>query len=407
MADIRIVQLPATRTFDAAKYLPIDGPSVPDPDDTMDCTVAKKDFQKLLTRAQAVADKRSTQPMLQTVLLEADGGRVSARATDLVLSVEGYVTGEIKKPGSVAVPARELLERVKNLPDGPLQMTADASNTLLIRVVGAARWFKLPGVPGRDFPTFPTPRADAPRLSLDAEVVALLLARTKFSISPDDTRPNLNSALFEWNEGLVRVVTTDGHRLSKMEIKVEGGGPKTTFLLPSKAVVELEKLAGEVGPGKLTLVPSEPNAFFQVDDGTLGVKLIDATFPSYEKVIPASSSKVARIPRAHLDGALNAVSLAASDKTGGVKLALSKGTLRISGESAEAGEAQDEVPMDYAGDDITIGFNARYFRDVLQAMPAVDEIQLGLSGELDPAVIRPVGDAAERDYLAVVMPMRI
>lgn len=345
--------------------------------------------------------------MLQTVLLDASGDRLVLRATDLVLSVDGHVLAEVKKPGSVAVPARELLERVKFMPDGPLQMTADASNTLLIKAVGTPRWFKLPGVPGRDFPTFPTPRADAPRLSLPAETLALLLARTKFSISPDDTRPNLNSALFEWADGTIRVVTTDGHRLSKMEVKTDVDAPKTTFLLPAKAVVELEKLAGEAGSSTLTLVPSDPNAFFQVEDATLGVKLIDATFPTYEKVIPAASSKVARIPRAQLDNALQAVSLAASDKTGGVKLALTKGTLRISGESAEAGEGQDEVPMDYDGADITIGFNAKYFRDVLSAIPLVEEISLGLSGELDPAVIRPVGDAAEHDYLAVVMPMRI
>ncbi len=373
----------------------------------MDCTVSQKDIQKLLTRAQAVTDKRSTQPLLQTVLLDVSGDRLLVRATDLVLAVEGRVLAETKQPGSIAVPARELLDRVKLMPDGPLQMKADGSNTLLIKAVGTPRWFKLPGVPGADFPTFPTPRADAPRLSVPAGTLALLLARTKFSLSPDDSRPNLNSALFEWKDGVIRVVTTDGHRLSKIEMKSALDAPPTTFLLPAKAVGELEKLAADAGAATITLIPSDPNAFFQVDEATLGVKLIDAAFPAYEKVIPSSSTKIARIPRAQLDSALQAVRLAASDKTGGVKLSLTRGSLRISGESVEAGEGEDEVPVDYDGADITMGFNAKYFHDVLAALPTLEEVSFGLSGELDPAVIRPVDDVEGCDYLAVIMPMRI
>jgi DNA polymerase-3 subunit beta len=136
---------------------------------------------------------------------------------------------------------------------------------------------------------------------------------------------------------------------------------------------------------------------------TFAVRLVDAQFPPYGQVIPQQSEKLVRVPRSPLAEALKAVSVAASERTGGVKLALTKGTLRISTESPESGEGFDEVPIEYAGADMTIGFNARYFLDVLAALDE-DDVELGFGGELDPAVVKPVGP---RQFLAVVMPMRI
>jgi DNA polymerase-3 subunit beta len=133
------------------------------------------------------------------------------------------------------------------------------------------------------------------------------------------------------------------------------------------------------------------------------VRLVDAQFPPYAQVIPQQSEKLVRVPRAALADALRAVSIAASERTGGVKLGVTQGTMRISTESAESGEGFDEVPIEYSGPAMTIGFNARYFLDVLGALDD-DEVELGFGGELDPAVVRPV---SARQFLAVVMPMRI
>ncbi|RYE90575.1 MAG: DNA polymerase III subunit beta, partial [Myxococcales bacterium] len=256
-----------------------------------------------------------------------------------------------------------------------------------------------------------------------AELLRRLIGHTRFSISPDDTRPNLNSAMFEWNESRIRMVTTDGHRLSKMEATIEGvPGATASLLLPLKAISELEKLAdeamaegkhagAEAGTPTVTLIPSDSNAFFEVAGGLFSVKLVEAQFPSYKKVIPESSSRMARIPAAAFADSLRAVSLAANDRTGGIRLTLAPGTLRITSESPESGEGVDELPMDYQGSEITIGFNAKYFQDVLAAVKDDgDEVLLGLSGELDPAVLRPAfGEEAAKkyDFVAVVMPMRI
>jgi DNA polymerase-3 subunit beta len=149
-----------------------------------------------------------------------------------------------------------------------------------------------------------------------------------------------------------------------------------------------------------------PNAFFRTGTLEFSVKLVDAQFPPYEQVIPNASERVIRAPRLGVAEALKAVSVAASDRTGGVKLTLTRDTLRFETESPESGEGFDEVGIEYDGPDITIGFNARYFLDIANAIPD-DELLLGLGGELDPAVVRPASSSQAFDFLAVVMPMRI
>jgi DNA polymerase III subunit beta len=387
----------------------------------MDVTVAKKDLLRFVARAQAIADKKSTMPVLSNVLLETVGkGGLSVSATDLYLSLAGSVPAEVKKAGSIAVPARDLLERVKAMPDGPLQLVSEgAGGATVLRGAGTARRYTLRSQAAAEFPKLPRPADDAPRFELGADVLAALIGHTQFSISPDDTRPNLNSALFEWQGDRVRMVTTDGHRLSKAEMTVKAGAGDATLLLPLKAVAELRRMAEEAGAeaGKdgnkeasakpVLLTASGPNAFFEVAGALFGVKLVDAQFPSYQQVIPQQSERSARVPRLAFSDALRAVSLAASERTGGVKLTLAKGLMRITSESPESGDGLDELPIDYAGKDVTIGFNARYFLDVLSALDDEEEVVLGFSGELDPAVLRPAAERPDRQYIAVIMPMRI
>jgi DNA polymerase-3 subunit beta len=373
----------------------------------MDFTVAKRDLLKLARRAQAVADKKSTMPVLANVLLDAHEGTVTVSGTDLFLAVQGQAPADVKRAGSVAVPAKDLFDRVSMMPEGPLRLVSENGTSTVLRAASSARRYTLHGVP--------EPAEGSKTITITAETMSVLIARTQFSISPDDTRPNLNSALFEQTGERVRMVTTDGHRLSKMEIAVPEGSPDISLLLPLKAVAELKRLADEARaettnkdtPVVLELVHSGPNAFFKVAQATFSVKLVDAQFPAYQQVIPQRSSQKARIPRAAFADALKAVSLAATSRTGGVRVSLSPGLLRITSESPESGDGLDEVPMEYDGPEVTIGFNAKYFQDVLSAMDGEEEVVLEFSGELDPAVLRPGSTGEHAGYLAVVMPMRI
>jgi DNA polymerase-3 subunit beta len=381
----------------------------------MELTVTKRDLLRLVTRMQGVAERKSTMPVLSNVLLSVDGpSALRIAATDLYLALVGRLPVDVSKGGSVAVSAKDLLERVRMMPDGPIHLASQDNSTTTLKAGGSARRYTLRGMSGDDFPPLPSPAEGSPSLALDVAVLQELIASTHFSISPDETRAHLNSALFEWDGDRVRMVTTDGHRLSKMEVHVSGRQASATMLIPLKAIQELKRLCDDfIGEAKdvgkdaarpqIQITQSGSSAYFQGGGMTFAVRLVDAQFPPYAQVIPQQSEKRVRVPRATFSDSLRAVSIAANERTGGVKLHVSSSSMRITSESPDSGEAFDEVPVDYNGPNLTIGFNAKYFLDVLGAL-SEDEVELGFGGELDPAVVRPVGD---RQFLSVVMPMRI
>ncbi|HMI94369.1 MAG TPA: DNA polymerase III subunit beta [Polyangiales bacterium] len=384
----------------------------------MHVVVSKKDLLRILARCQGVADKKSTMPVLGNVLLQTDGGdKLRLAATDLYLAVSGHIPAQVDKGGSIAVGARDLFERVKMMPEGQLSIATTEGSSTTIRSMTSARRFTLHGIPGEEFPSLPEPDETAPALKLDVDALAQLIARTHFSISTDETRLHLNSALFEWDGDHVRMVTTDGHRLSKAEAILKGKQANASMLIPLKGVLELKRLCEEAKnePGKgdpeadgnsLTMLQGGPNVFFRLAGFQFSVKLVDAQFPPYQQVIPDNTERAIRAPRAALADALRAVSIAASERTGGVKLTLGTGRMRFESESPESGAGFDEVNTEYDGPEVTIGFNARYFLDVLGAIDD-DDVILGISGELDPAVIKPGTESVSSSYLAVIMPMRI
>src|SRR5258705_6212215 len=313
----------------------------------MDVTVPKKELLRLVGRCQGVADKKSTMPALSNVLLSVNGpSELRIAATDLYLAVSGTATGvDVRKGGSVAVPAKDLFERVKMMPDGPIHVATNDGFSTTLKAAASARRYTLRGMPGEDFPALAEPDPKAATLELELELLLKLILRTHFSISTDETRAALNSALFEWDGDRVRMVTTDGHRLSKMELRAPGRQATATMLIPLKAIGELRRLADEAktegskegDPQKVSITQSGPNAFFVIGGTRFSVKLVDAQFPPYSQVIPQTSDRAIRVPRAPFADALRAVSLAASDRTGGVKLEVTSGAMRITSESPETG----------------------------------------------------------------------
>jgi len=379
----------------------------------MELTIQKREFLRGLARTHGVADRKSSMPILSNVLLTTEeDGTLRLAATDLYLGVTATVPAQIAKGGSVAVSARTLFDIVKNLPEGEVGWTVDANHASQIQC-GKVK-YRIPGMPGDDFPPLPSPgRADF--VDLDAESVADLVGKTQYSMSSDDTRPHLSGALFEGDGKLVRMVTTDGHRLSKAECKLENGEALSfSMLVPNKGVGELKRLVEDVradakkaddeAPPHIAVATSGGNAFFKGRDVLLSVKLADEQCPPYSKVIPQQQSRRVLIPRQPFLDSLRRISLVSNDKSGGVRIAVEAGVLRIVSENPDVGEGSEELDIDYAGEPVTIGFNARYLLDVLGAL-SDDEVALELSGELDPGVIKPGGDTT--DFVGVVMPMRI
>ena len=362
--------------------------------------VPKKDLARLLERAHPVADRKSSVPALANVLLSASGDTLTVSATDLYLGVSGTCacTGGA---GVIALPAKDLFERVKAMPEGPIQIDVTDGAQAMIKTVGGARRYMLHGLPGADFPRLPEPEGDA--IELPADLFALLMHRTHFSISTDETRAHVNSALFEIGDGKIRMVSTDGHRLSKMEARFDGR--QTHMLIPLKAIGELRRLMDGAKGEKILLRQSASTAFFTVGGFTFSTKTIDSPFPPYESVVPQSQTHNVTMPRLAFVDALKAVQVAASERTGGVKITLVPGALRVTAESAETGSASDEVPVDFAGSECVVGVNAKYVLDCLSALDT-DEVLFGVSGELDPMTIRPAGENAA-EFVGVTLPLRL
>lgn len=381
----------------------------------MELTITKQQFLRGLTRTHGIADRKSSMHILSNVLLSTEGtDRLRLSATDLYLGVTAFVPAKIKNGGTIAVSARTIFDIVKNLPDGEVSWKLSDSHSVELSCEKVR--YRIPAMPGEDFPPLPN-AGDVEFAELDASLLADLIALTQHSMSHDDTRPHLAGTLFEGDGKVIRMVTTDGHRLSKAERKATGKGLKGpmmnfSMLVPHKGISELKRLLDDLKATKgkgdasptIGIATVGGNAFFQRDDLSLSVKLADEHFPPYNKVIPTKQSRTVIAARGPLVEALRRISLVANDKSGGVQLIIEPGMLRLQSQNPEVGEGSEEVDIDYAGEGLRIGFNARYLLDVLGALP-YDEVALELSGERDPGVLKPVGDDPE--FIGVIMPMRI
>ena len=367
----------------------------------MDLTANRRDLLTLATRMANVAERRGTMPVLSHVHLTAKAGQLTMAATDLYLGLTGSIPADITTDGSLAVPAKDFVERVKNMPDGPITLT-EKGDSLTFKAKGSARRYTVRCLPGDDFPPLSKVDEGAPSYSLPAATIAKMIAHTIFSVSTDETRAHLNSALFEWEGETVRMVSTDGHRMSKFDVSVPGKVASTSMLIPLKAVGELRRMVDGT-EGDITITQSGSSAFFTLDGLTFSVKLVDAKFPPYAQVIPKETGHIAKVSRADLLDAVRAVSVAASERTSGVTMSLAKGKLLLKSESPDHGDGVDEMAVDYAGPKMAIGFNAKYLVDILGALTAED-VEIGATGELDPIVVRAAGDDS---FLAIVMPMRV
>ena len=374
----------------------------------MELTVAKKDLLKLLARVGSVTERRSTMQALSNVLFTAEGSQLRLFATDNAMAMSGAIGAQVSAPGVVALPAKDLIERVRMMPDGPVSLATNERSIATLKAGVGARRYTVSGLPEVDFPAPPEVPSTGSTLTIPARAMVDLIAHAAFSVSTDESRPHLNSTLVEFDGETVRMVSTDGHRLTKAEVTSAGSSSKATLLVPLKAVQELRRVCDDLlsdhgAEATLTITTAGSTAFFTAGSLVFSVKLIEAQFPPYSQVIPKQSTRNVRASRAALADALRAVSIAASEKTGGVRLLLGEGVVRIASESPGVGEGFDELPVDYTGTPVQVGLNGKYLLDVLAAL-SEDEISIDLNGELDPIVVKPVGD---RSFLAVVMPMRI
>jgi DNA polymerase-3 subunit beta len=366
----------------------------------MEFRIQKSEFLKGLRLAQSIADRKSTMPMLANVLLRTTGKHtLLCAATDLNVSLSAELKCETLKEGGLTIGAKALHDIVSSAPGEDIVLKRADNNWAELRAGKVD--YRLVGMPDRDFPKIPDHREIA-FSTLPAEALRGMVDRTLFSVCSDETRFHLNGVFLESDGKRARIVSTDGHRLSKVE-REAGGLPALSagVIIPKKGLVEMKRTLDAVA-GACELAIKTPYAFLRADAITLAVKLIDSQFPPYEAVIPKQNDKVLEVSRTLLTDALKRAQLMSSE-TRGVRFSLEKGLLRIAGDNPDLGEVKEELDAEYKGEPLSVGVNAKYLLELLGQMTS-DGIRIELAGDLDPILVRPIGDP---DYLGVIMPMRI
>jgi DNA polymerase-3 subunit beta len=374
----------------------------------MKFTITKTALQRGLARIQSIVEKRNTMPILANVLINAtasdDSPQLELCATDLEVGIRSSHTCEAVEPGSVTTSAKKLYEIIREIPDEPVRVEVATNAYLTIRCARAE--FTLAGTTADEYPTLPAFGASN-MATVQASVLRDMIERTMYAASIDETRYNLNGVYLEHQAETekLRMVATDGHRLAYVDrtLSVDVNALSSGVIIPRKGLAELKRLVDEDDDDEIELGFEGNSGLARKGGVTLVMRLIEGEFPNYRQVIPTDTSHQFTTNREVLVHALRRVSLLSAERSHAVKMDLSQGCLALSSNNPDLGEAREELDVDYAGDALSVAFNARYLTDALGAA-GCKEIQLAFRDSLSPAQVKPTDDD---DSLAVVMPMRV
>jgi DNA polymerase-3 subunit beta len=370
----------------------------------MRVTIERSAFLRSLNHVQSVVERRNTIPILSNVLIQAKQGTVKLTATDLDLEIVETVQAEVAADGSTTAPAHMIYDIVRKLPDGAhLQLETSGGTDRLSILAGRSR-FALQTLPAEDFPDLAT--GDMPNVfTVPATDLKTLIDKTRFAISTEETRYYLNGIYLHEvaQTGMLRAVATDGHRLAQAEIaRPEGAKGMAGVIVPRKTVLELVKLI-EGNDGNVEIALSSSKIRFTINGLVLTSKLIDGTFPDYERVIPRHNEKALEVDTRLFSEAVDRVSTISMEKGRAVKLNIGSGRLVFTVNNPDSGSAEEEIAANYEAEPIEIGFNSRYLLDIAgQIKGGTAVMQLADAGS--PTIIRDPGDA---QALYVLMPMRV
>lgn len=366
----------------------------------MKLTLDRAVLLKALEPAQRVVERRNTIPILGNLLFDAKGGALVISATDLDILLRCTVPAEIAEPGALTLPAARLYDIVRKLPDG-VSVSFDGNEQSCTVRSGRSR-FQMQTLPESDFPDISA--GELPHsFTLTPATIATLIDSTRFAICTEETRYYLGGIFLHHRDGKLFAVATDGHRLARYRLDAPAGSEAMPgIILPRKTVEQIKTLAAGA-KAEIEVALSSTKIRFTIGDTVLTSKLIDGTYPDYQRVIPQANGRVATLDRPLLAAASDRVATISSERGRAVKLSFASTGLALSVTNPDAGEARDEVDCEWEGDGFEIGFNAKYLAESL-AVVGGDTVQIQLSEPGAPAIIQSGDDA---DLLTVLMPMRI
>jgi DNA polymerase-3 subunit beta len=359
--------------------------------------ISKEAFLDGLQKVQHVVSTRTTLPILSNVLLVAKNGRLQFTTTDLDVGITGSVEAQIEREGATTLPAKRLVNIVRELPSSEVEVSVDGKNVAQIQ--SGPAFFKIIGLSQDEFPPLPD-FGGAKEFRIPQMMLRDGLRKTSYAISSDETRYVLNGIFTSFRDGKLTLVATDGRRLAMVENDLEfPASHETDIIIPTKAVQELQRLLGDSGEVLVRL--SDSQISFSIGDSLLVSKLIEGNYPNYRQVIPGDSTERVELSREALFETVRRVSLLSSDKSNSVKLVFGDNRIEITANSPDVGEARESMDVSYSGKPMQIAFNPDFLKAPLQNLDTAS-VYLDLIDEMSPGVIRIDGS-----FLYVLMPMRV
>jgi DNA polymerase-3 subunit beta len=331
--------------------------------------------------------------------MRAAGDRLEIAATDLEVSLRSSCEGEVSQEGAIAIQAKKLLEIIRASEGEEVTFAIEKEGTLTI-LAGKSR-FRMRGLPAEDFPTLPSIEDEEP-VTVPFRTFRGMIGKIFYAISSEESRFQLSGALLKQSQDVLALVATDGHRLALVESEVAGLAEAEGVLVPRKALQELQRFES---PLDLEFRKSEHHLSFTVGVRRLICRILEGTFPDYERVIAADNDKVVLVDRKHLAGVVYRVSLLTGDRSRAIRLELQSGQLVFSATNPDLGEAKEEVVCDYEGAGLQLGVNPDYLNQFLAATET-DQVRLELKDENSQCVAKPV-DGQDKRYVCVIMPIRL
>jgi DNA polymerase-3 subunit beta len=365
-------------------------------------TISREKLQEGLSAVAASIPAKTTLPVLANILLETTERGIRLSGTDLDIAVSTEVAADVETPGAITIPAKKLQEIARELPPSPVKMSATGEQRVSLEC-GRSR-FKLLGLPKDEFPAFPAVRFDE-SWRIKSGDLQKLIQHTSFAVSTEESRPILNGVLWELRPERMRMVATNGHRLARMELPIASTGAATgDLIVPPKALDQIRRLFP--AEEELEIARGDNHLGFRSPFTAVYTRLIEGPYPNYEQVIPKDNDKYAIADKASLTSALKRMSVIASDQTHRIRLSFNAGMLKFSVQTPDLGEAADELPIRFEGDQLDIGFNASYLLEILRYMPT-EEVRLTFKAPERAATVEPEGWTDPAQYLCLVMPLRL
>ena len=364
----------------------------------MNIIINTEEFVDHLSKVVGVVDRKQTMPILGHVLISGSSGEITITATDLEVQVSSKFKANISEDFLITLPGRKLFDILRSLGNTELELSSD-NDTILLKT--AKSKFSLQQLPSNEFPLFENTEGDQ-TFSIKQQTLSEIFNKTQFAMAQQDVRFYLNGLLLEINPESLNVVGTDGHRLAKTTTTLDKKSiTEQSCIVPRKAIQELTRSLSDEKECKVSLVDNQ--ASFSFSQVSLTTKLIDGTFPDYNRVIPAEPTTNIILDTKILKPALQRVSILANEKFRGVRIDIDNNKIIISSENPEQEQAVEDIDIDDTNVKLSIGFNVSYLIDAVNACSG-ELVTLGVNDENTSALIT---DPSDPNTKYVVMPMRL